>query len=79
LTFERAEGVEPLPRQLQSKEGARSAGEHIHQSALADRQAAEQFGECLLLQSLIGQSLTGLQIDRQRVGARVRLLKDNAQ
>jgi hypothetical protein len=49
-------------------EGARRAGEHIHQSALADRQA-EQIGECLL-QPLIGQSLTGFQIDRQSVDAR---------
>ena len=48
-------------------EGGRRAGEHIHQSALADRQA-EQIKECLL-QPLIGQSLTGFQIDRQRVDA----------
>src|ERR1700674_2086064 len=49
-------------------EGARRASEHIHQSALADRQA-EQIEECLL-QPLIGQSLTSFQIDRQRVDTR---------
>jgi len=41
---------------------AARANEHIHQSALADRQA-KQIEECLL-QPLIGQSLWVFKIDR---------------
>src|ERR1700687_383504 len=49
-------------------ESARCASEHIHQRALADRQAKQIVEN--LSQPLVGQSVMGFQINRQRVDTR---------